>query len=309
MPLKSRKRTRGKQAAVQTEPSELLACIAISPSCDLSYWQDAIQSAARPLSFQIILDDGESLSVSDPSCTIVITQRPDRALVTHARHRILLIGDLEDTATALAVEGDLVAGAIQASADLAEASVLVGAYRTISLKGDGGSFSLWPGFELQTSKRSVSVPCDEPIRAWSEALQAHLGPPGRLGIRARWGPQVFRYNSVRAHLRPQLWEFDVTGPARNLIYGPYLSLTPGLWRSILRFVVDDDAASLRYRAEWGTRTEYVHETFIPGRAGVFEIALDYDYSETTQAELRIILTEGSLGGAFEFLGMELERLV
>jgi len=289
--------------------SQILACIVICPSQDLSAWALSIETRAKLSETSVVVPSDELFSLNASSQTVVVTANLDLAQATQALHRIVIVPDIDRLIAAMSAQNILTQGAIRVSAEMAEASTRLCDFRKVHDTTPGGPITLWPGFEVSSPPAGSETILTNLESAWSLAMRAYLGPAEATGIHTRWEPQVFHYDSLRAEHRTHPWEFDLTGTARNLVYGPYLSLTPGRWRSLVRFAVDDYGASFRYRVEWGTRTDFVQEVFVPGRSGIFEIALEYDFPETTQAELRVILTEGSLGGSFEFLGMELDKRV
>lgn len=91
-----------------------------------------------------------------------------------------------------------------------------------------------------------------------------------------------------------------------LAFGPYLSMPPGQWRARMRFAVDAEAAKRQYRLDWGTRTACVSEYVMPGAPGIYELELDFTWTEVDVAEIRLILVEGSFMGALMFQGMTVE---
>lgn len=121
------------------------------------------------------------------------------------------------------------------------------------------------------------------------------------GASLHWPPDKFRYDMREADARERVQRMDIAGRARALVWGPYDVLTPGLWRATARFSVDRWACRQTYRLEWGATADYSLFEFTPHVAGVFEVSADRLWHKAEKAELRIILTEGSLGGMFELL--------
>ncbi|TFW11708.1 hypothetical protein EGY25_06395 [Brevundimonas intermedia] len=126
------------------------------------------------------------------------------------------------------------------------------------------------------------------------------------GDSLHWPPDKFRYDMREADARERVQRMDIAGRARALVWGPYDVLTPGLWRATARFSVDRWACRHTYRLEWGATADYSLFEFKPGRAGVFEVSAERLWIEAEKAELRIILTEGALGGVFELLDVRVE---
>ncbi|WBT06562.1 hypothetical protein PFY01_02480 [Brevundimonas vesicularis] len=123
-----------------------------------------------------------------------------------------------------------------------------------------------------------------------------------------WPPDKFRYDMREADARERVQRMDIAGRARALVWGPYEVLTPGLWRATARFAVDRWACRHTYRLEWGATADYSLFEFTPHRPGVFEVSADRLWREAEKAELRIILTEGALGGTFELLGANITSI-
>lgn len=121
-----------------------------------------------------------------------------------------------------------------------------------------------------------------------------------------WPPDKFRYDMREADARERVQRMDTAGRARALVWGPYEVLSPGLWRATARFSVDRWACRHTYRLEWGATADYSLFEFTPGKAGVFEVFAERLWAEAEKAELRIILTEGSLGGRLEFFGVHVQ---
>lgn len=128
-----------------------------------------------------------------------------------------------------------------------------------------------------------------------------VAPGSSLSTRV-WAPELFRLDMREAERRERPQRMDVAGRARALVWGPYELMTPGVWRATARFLVDRWACRHTYRLEWGGSASYATHEFVPGRAGVFEVSAEYAWPAPADAELRIILTESSLGGVFEFFG-------
>ena len=288
--------------------SPLMGCVFVAPSGDFSGWVASIEHTAKAQGLVVIIDNGSAI-VCDPGSTILITASSSRVRCVDATHRVVLMGDLEGAARAgaLAIGGALGAGAIHASEAIAEASMINDAVHITAADSGKPSIALWPEFSVSLPVSSFEGFQSPEEAAWANAMLLYRNGPPVVGARARWEPPVFMYDAIRADQRPAAWEIDITGPVRHLVYGPYLTLPAGRWRTTLRFAVDEDAAAIRYRAEWGTRIDHVSKTFSPVQPGVFEISLDYVFTEAAQAELRVVLLQGSLGGSFDFLGAELER--
>lgn len=121
-----------------------------------------------------------------------------------------------------------------------------------------------------------------------------------------WPPTIFRYSSG-PDTSGEPGVVDITGRPRLIVYGPYIFLTPGVWRSTVRLAFDEDAASKRYQLQWGGSESYAAHEFSPGRSGVFEISLDHEWTTHAATEIRLVLLEGALHGIVTFHGATVER--
>lgn len=122
-----------------------------------------------------------------------------------------------------------------------------------------------------------------------------------------WPPTIFRYASGTGS-SDQAGRVDITGRPRFLINGPYIFLTPGVWRSTVKLAFDDDAGRKRYELQWGGSDSYVAHQFSPGRSGVFEIALDQEWTIHAATEVRLVLLEGAFHGYVTLDNVTIERL-
>lgn len=122
-----------------------------------------------------------------------------------------------------------------------------------------------------------------------------------------WPATIFRYASG-PDLSDQPGLVDITGRPRFLINGPYIFLTPGVWRAIVRLGFDNDAGQKRYELQWGGSESYVDHQFLPGQSGVFEIALDHEWTAHAATEVRLVLLEGAFHGQVALDSVTIERV-
>jgi len=123
-----------------------------------------------------------------------------------------------------------------------------------------------------------------------------------------WPADLFILDPRGAVARERLTLLDITGPPRALVYGPYITLPPGIWCAQVLFSVDEPASQRRYRVEWGGLSDFVTHTFIPKQPGVFRAYLEHSWQTDTVVEARIILTESALEGGLEPLGVVVSAL-
>lgn len=130
-------------------------------------------------------------------------------------------------------------------------------------------------------------------------------PPGSV---LYWPPERFRYDMREAEAREALQKMDVAGRARHLVWGPYEVLPAGRWRAVAQLGFDKWACRHKYYFEFGAVADFTRHEFCPGREGVFEFDAQHVWNKASKVELRIVMIESSLGGRFDFMGAQVERL-
>jgi len=289
-------------------------CVVIIPSAESERWITEIRSAASANGLHAVVVDGQSSALPDPADhAIIITHDPMLVCGLANCHFAVIAVDLETSPAEVsrtfhiaAPEATRVASALLANTWVLPKETF---WVSDSTRPEHGELILFPGFKIRAPEpRVLSGHAEAPLPI-NEAFSIFADGPPAVGAQARWSQELFSYDHRRIAERTHIYDMDITGPARALLFGPYVSLPPGAWRASVRFTVDEDAATHRYRFEWGTPREngYVSVLCRPGTSGIFELALDYDWTEVAPAEFRIILTQGSLGGEFSFLGMVVER--
>jgi len=123
-----------------------------------------------------------------------------------------------------------------------------------------------------------------------------------------WPPECFRYDMREAELRERVNKMDVAGRVRHLVWGPYEVLPAGRWRATARLMFDRWSCRHRYYFEFGPVKDFVRHEFTPGREGVYEFVAEHAWMERAKTEIRIVMTESSLGGEFEFQGASVESV-
>ena len=144
---------------------------------------------------------------------------------------------------------------------------------------------------------------ETPDAAELGALEFYGRLPLAPGIAAWWPPDIFHF----AEPSPA-GAIDICGPARNLMFGPYVCLSPGLWQAELRFEVCEDAARYDYIVDFnlpGNATECVVRPIGPGR----QVAtLRHRVSATAPAEIRLWLGRAAFHGHLRVVGAKLTLL-
>lgn len=128
-------------------------------------------------------------------------------------------------------------------------------------------------------------------------------PPGEVV----WPREMFNAGDAPYDACPAT--LDVTGGARILVFGPYVTLPAGRWRVTTRFELDHQAAAAgAFLVEFGQGADLGHAQLYPSTEGLYEVSLEKTLKGKTPAEIRVWLARPAFHGALRFLGASLERL-
>jgi hypothetical protein len=131
-------------------------------------------------------------------------------------------------------------------------------------------------------------------------------PPIRDGS-IWWGREQFFSCSPSGRYEPCPEVVDVTGPERALVFGPYFSLEPGLWRARATFELCPEAARRQLAVDFGAMPSFrVKEA--PHQPGRHVIELEYEVQPDDLVEVRLLMRMAGFHGEVRFLGAVLERL-
>ncbi|KAK0351682.1 hypothetical protein LTR94_023988 [Friedmanniomyces endolithicus] len=145
------------------------------------------------------------------------------------------------------------------------------------------------------------------LAASAEAFEPfEMGLPDQCSI--SWSHELFLYDPRREKERSRIQALEMTGGPRSLVHGPDMVLPKGEWSISAQFTVDDEAARYGLRFEWGQGESADCFDAIPRRAGRYQIDMQAVVDSGAPVELRVKLTEGSMGGQFEFIGAVLNWL-
>ena len=121
---------------------------------------------------------------------------------------------------------------------------------------------------------------------------------------AGWWPSDAFHSNEPAFPGP----IDITGPPRTLLFGPYLSLAPGLWQAELRFDVCADAARYDYRIDFGTADDFTTCVVRAPRPGAQAATLRHRLGAGALAEVRLWLGRPAFHGWLQLHGARLTRV-
>lgn len=286
--------------------------LVLTPSVDQAAWRREIERVASDAGFTVIsLEDDPSLTaLYDTPDVLVLTDDASEPLKAGvAAERIAAV--VPDPGSAYEMLEDR-SGIIAphsvwyASTLLAKALELAPLHQVISasdLARRPQSIRLFDRLTIAPPQSGAEHPRRPAVRAAFAIYDSPAGPEQPV----HWADRLFTYDERASRDAVDWGVLDITGRPRLLVYGPYLALPRGMWRACIRFGVDKDAASHQYRVDWGTRTACVSEYVNPGAPGIYEIELDFEWTATDAAEIRLILTEGSFMGTLLFMGITVER--
>ncbi|TBW39535.1 hypothetical protein EYW49_06610 [Siculibacillus lacustris] len=171
---------------------------------------------------------------------------------------------------------------------------------------EAGFLALWPHARprgqalegLSAADERAIAPLLRTLREMSE---------GRLPTRVHWPLEMFipggrPDDSVDGPI-------DLLGPARCLVYGPYLSLPQGLWELEVELEVAENLSGNRLEVDIFHGTVLVANNFALPAAGRFSVRASFDVFEPREpVQLRISTWEGAIEGILELRGTHLVRI-
>jgi hypothetical protein len=137
-----------------------------------------------------------------------------------------------------------------------------------------------------------------------EPLALYAALPLAPGATGWWPAEVF----VSAEPSFACGAVDITGPARNLTFGPYVCLTPGVWEAELLFDVCPDAARYDYVVDFGVGADYASLVTRPAGPGLQAISLRHAFRTAALAEIRLHLGRPAFHGELRLRGARLTLL-
>jgi hypothetical protein len=165
-----------------------------------------------------------------------------------------------------------------------------------------------------------SVPLAKPVGYWAahapavdrELARVVLKPYARLLDRqplttATWPRELFL--SADQPGVPLSGPIDMTGPARYLVYGPYMHVARGQWIATLRFAIADNRSGNALVLD-----VYCGEVLCVGRvdlpeSGIYTVDLPFEIEEPRLAlEVRVAMDRGAIEGWFDLRQVELNRV-
>ncbi len=295
-----------------TAPDAHARWIIVTPSTADEAWRSAIRSGVAEAALTVIPHDPDiPAAVLDDPKVVIYAQDATTALAAGAKTITAILPDPHTSVAAVeaAFQTPRPTSIVNATHLLAAAAALAvehqvyGPNQLASLKGP---LQVFPDLAIIPPPPEPVASGDDLLAGVGDALAIYQdGRPVIGAPSVSWPLDALYYESRIARASDGVREIDLTGRPRILVYGPYIALPPGLWRAKIRFSVNDaSAAGREYRIDWGTQTDFVSQTFTPGRSGIFELELDYLWTSIAPAEVRFLIMEGCFSGSASFIGVE-----
>lgn len=135
------------------------------------------------------------------------------------------------------------------------------------------------------------------------------GPLAMLqsGATAEWPLSLFYYPRGD-DLEAGSPDFDLTGRARILMFGPYIHLPPGSWGLDVQLEIDPQHREVPIKLEWGAGADYVEVDEAVDQAGLYTITMKRDWQTVEAAQFRLWLTQARFQGHLRVLSCRVRRL-
>ena len=102
---------------------------------------------------------------------------------------------------------------------------------------------------------------------------------------------------------------DLTGPARCILYGPYLSLPPGAWTIRVSANVTGNQSGNGIEVQFSRLDYLLFQRFELPEEGSIEIKATIESIDArAPSELRLLLTEGAIEGRMEIMSVRVSRV-
>jgi len=119
-----------------------------------------------------------------------------------------------------------------------------------------------------------------------------------------WDREIFYSHEAPDGRCPEI--IDLAGRRRDLVYGPYRYLSPGIWRATVSLELSPAAAESSLEVQLGILPDYVGVDVPRGVSGLQTIEIEHRVRDRGPAEVRLRLKKATSRGAVRFLGARIE---
>lgn len=275
--------------------------IVIPPCADHTIFYAAVEARAEELGLRLV-HAHQDHSQAD----IVLTDDVNHALVsgTHPQNIAALFsqaGPLPDSLADYEPNNER-HNLVSHSSELARRALSLPIERRFNAQQlAAGPVGLFPGFELR-----IPGADQVEVTARNEALRnamaiytegKALWSPDLLDI---WAPNLDRIDRLRS--------YDVTGKPRFMAHGPYIVMPKGQWQAKFKLGFSEPLCGKSYRMDWGGISDYSKLEFTPEKPGLYEIVMDWEWSEPAPCEIRLLVMEGVFDGELIIEDMEISHI-
>ncbi|MDR3494362.1 MAG: hypothetical protein P4L82_07145 [Ancalomicrobiaceae bacterium] len=151
--------------------------------------------------------------------------------------------------------------------------------------------------DLATSRRPIIEAIHAPLR---EIVR------GRTVARHLWPRELFIPGGRPEEVLDK--PIDLVGPARCIVYGPYLHLPRGTWRAQMNFTVDGNVSGNQIEIDVFQNEQTDRNTFPLPTAGRFAALATFTVHDPRDAiQIRLMLKEGAIEGVLDIDDVVVER--
>lgn len=288
-------------------------CIVLTPSASWGRWVDVLAAVSeRAGSNLVVFHDNDQLALGPSDNRIFLTSNTRFIKPALMGQVAVIVVETETAASQTTVmtgakgrDGVIDASKLLVEALLTPATCVV---TDASLAATGRFVELFPGFTVEAPAPADPCDCSDLSLASAAAFSLYHGGLPSIGAMCSWSHDLFLYDPRRRDERIHIHQLDMTGGPRSLVHGPDMILPPGEWEFTAKFAIDQVGAVHGLRIEWGVGEDCTWFNVLPGREGIFKVTISHKIKQLGPVELRVKLTEGCMGGYFEFQGGSLKLL-
>jgi|JUGB01.1.fsa_nt_gi hypothetical protein len=298
---------------VEQKQGWMTRCIVLTPSASWSEWVNRLAAAAERHDFKLVVfhDDCQEDWGPDDN-RIFLTSNPKFIQPAAMAHVALIVVDVQTAAPQTSVmTGAQGRDAVIDASRLLVETLLTPASCIVtdgSLASTGRQVELFPGFSVEAPEPAMIGAQSDLDRASAAAFEVYRNGLPPTGATFEWSHNLFLYDPRRRDERINIQELDMTGGPRSLVHGPDMILPPGEWEVAAQFSMDLAGSVHGLRIEWGIGDDFTSFDVTPSREGVFKLTISHIFTSVGPVELRVKLTEGCMGGYFEFHGARLKLI-